>query len=79
MLEQKIISILTEARPEFNFKVEANSFIEKGMLDSFDIIYIVSEIEEKFKIVIDGDQILPENLDSIVAISALISRFSLQD
>jgi acyl carrier protein len=78
-LEQQIIDILTEARPEFNFKVESNKFIEKGMLDSFDIIVIISELEEKFDIVIDGDQILPENLDSIDAITKLVNRFSSKD
>jgi acyl carrier protein len=77
-MEQKIIDILTDARPEFNFKAEANTFIRKGMLDSFDIIFIISEIEEKFNISIDGDQILPANLDSIDAISRLISRSSLK-
>jgi acyl carrier protein len=75
-LKQQIIDILTEARPEFDFQAEANGFIEKGMLDSFDIIVIISEIEEKFDISIDGDQILPENLDSIDAISKLVTRFS---
>jgi acyl carrier protein len=76
MLEQQIIEILTEARPEFDFQAESNKFIEKGMLDSFDIIVIVSEIEEKFNISIDGDQILPENLNSIDSISKLVSKFS---
>nr|WP_321244004.1 phosphopantetheine-binding protein [uncultured Psychroserpens sp.] len=75
-MKQQIIDILTEARPEFDFQAEANGFIEKGMLDSFDIIVIISEIEEKFDISIDGDQILPENLDSIDAISKLVTRFS---
>ena len=78
-MEQQIIEILTEARPEFDFQAESNGFIEKGMLDSFDIIVIISEIEEKFDIAIDGDQILPENLDSIDAISKLISKFSTKE
>ena len=79
MIEQKILEILTEARPEFDFQSEANGFIEKGMLDSFDIIFIISEIEERLNVVIDGDQILPKNLDSLDAITNLISKFSLSD
>ena len=79
ILEQHIIDILTEARPEFDFKQESNRFIEKGMLDSFDIIVIISELEEKFDIVIDGDQILPKNLDSIDAISKLVHSFIPKD
>ena len=49
------------------------------MLDSFDIIVIISELEEKFDIVIDGDQILPENLDSIDAITNLVNKFSTKE
>ena len=69
---EKIIKILTEIRPEFDFRVESTEFIDKGMLDSFDIISLVSDIEENFNISIDGAQILPENFKSIDAISNLI-------
>jgi acyl carrier protein len=44
------------------------------MLDSFDIISIVSDIEESFDIAIDGAKILPENFDSIEAILNLIDK-----
>ena len=73
-MKEKIIKILTEIRPEFDFNVENTGFITKGMLDSFDIISIVADIEENFDIAIDGAQILPENFDSIEAIFNLIDR-----
>ena len=73
-MKEKIIKILTEIRPEFDFKLENTGFIAKGMLDSFDIISIVSDIEENFNIAIDGAKILPENFDSIEAIVNLIDR-----
>jgi acyl carrier protein len=73
-MEDRIIEILTETRPEFNFKEEKTNFIEKGMLDSFDIISIVSDIEEKLNISIAGDEILPENFNSIEGILKLIQN-----
>lgn len=73
-MKEKIIEILTEIRPEFDFKLENKGFIAKGMLDSFDIISIVSDMEENFEITIDGTQILPENFDSIEAIFNLIEK-----
>lgn len=73
-MENKIINILTETRPEFNFKEEKDNFIEKGMLDSFDIISIVSDIEEQLEVSISGDEILPENFDSIEGILKLIQK-----
>ena len=73
-MKEEIIKILTEIRPEFDFNMENTDFIAKGMLDSFDIISIVSDIEESFDIVIDGTKILPENFDSIEAILNLIDK-----
>jgi acyl carrier protein len=73
-MKEKIIEILTELRPEFDFKLENNDFIAKGMLDSFDIISLVSDIEENFEITLDGGQILPENFDSIETILNLIEK-----
>ena len=48
------------------------NFIEAGMLDSFDVINLVTDIEEKFGIQIDGSDILPENFCSIDSIKNLI-------
>lgn len=63
--------ILIDIRPEYNFLEEVN-FIEAGMLDSFDVITLVTEIEEAFKIQIDGSNILPKNFANIDSIEKLI-------
>ena len=73
-MKEKVIEILTDIRPEFNFNIENTGFIAKGMLDSFDIISIVSDMEENFDIVIDGAKIMPENFDSIESILNLIEK-----
>ena len=52
-MKEKIIKILTELRPEFDFTEEVN-FIEEGMLDSFDIVSLVDALDTEFNIVIDG-------------------------
>lgn len=68
----KIVEILNDTRPEFNFEKEKDGFIEKGMLDSFDIISLVSDFEEELKISIPGDKILPENFESLKAIQEVL-------
>ena len=73
-MKDKIIEILIETRPEFDFKQETENFIAGGLLDSFDIISIVSDLEEVFEISIDGDQILPDNFDSVIAIETLVEK-----
>lgn len=67
----RIREILVDTRPEYDF-LEDIDFIEAGMLDSFDVITLVTEIEEEFNVQIDGAHIIPENFSSINAIKKLI-------
>ena len=52
-MEEKIYAILTDIRPEFDFK-ESDNFVEDGFLDSFDVVTLVSEIEEKFDVIVEN-------------------------
>ena len=72
-MKHKVIKILKEIRPEFDFTQDLN-FIENGMLDSFDIISLVSALDEQFEISIDGMDILPENFVSIDSIVSLLIK-----
>ncbi|MGD9553980.1 MAG: phosphopantetheine-binding protein [Arcobacteraceae bacterium] len=69
----RIREILVDTRPEYDFLDEVD-FIEEGMLDSFDVITLVTELEESFDIQIDGADIIPENFCSINAIKELILK-----
>ena len=72
-MKEEIKSILEEIRPEFDFD-DSDNFIEDGMLDSFDIVSLVSMIEEKYSVSIDGLDIVPENFASVDAIIELINK-----
>jgi acyl carrier protein len=71
--EQAIIASLQSIRPEADY-LTSHSFVNDGLLDSLDIVSLVADLERKFAIRIDGIDIVPENFDSITAISALIRR-----
>lgn len=73
IMRETILNILSGLRPEFDFN-ESSDFIEDGMLDSFDIVSLVSEIEENFGVVINGEDILPENFCSVEAIENTINK-----
>ncbi|MBR4918832.1 MAG: acyl carrier protein [Bacteroidales bacterium] len=73
-MREKIIKILTELRPEFDFTQEGVNFIEEGMLDSFDMVNLVSELDSTYGISIDGVDILPENFATVDAIVALLVK-----
>ncbi len=72
-MKEKIISILNELRPEFDFNEPVN-FIEEGMLDSFDVINLVNELDSQFGISIDGVDVLPENFSSVDNIIRLLQK-----
>jgi acyl carrier protein len=72
-MEEIIINILSVLRPEFDFHVESN-FVENGLLDSFDVINLVTELDRHYGISIDGTDILPENFASIGTIKNLVIK-----
>lgn len=73
-MREKIIKILTELRPEFDFTQEGVNFIEEGMLDSFDMVNLVNDLDSTFGISIDGVDILPENFGTVSAIEQLLKK-----
>ncbi len=72
-MKKKIISILEEIRPEFDFNQDTD-FIEGGILDSFDIVSLVATLDEEFNISIDGLDILPENFSTIDSIEKIVLK-----
>ena len=72
-MDKELLDILNEIRPEFDY-TDSEDFIEDGLLDSFDIISLISILEEKYNIKIDGLDIVPENFSSLESIAALIQK-----
>ena len=69
----RVLAILTEIRPEFDFS-QSSDFFEDGLLDSFDLVTLVSDLDKTYGISIDGMDIAPENFSNIAAIEALLTR-----
>ena len=72
-MKDKIVEILTDLRPEFDFSENVN-FIEEGMLDSFDMVSLVDELESQFNIKINGTDVIAENFSSLDKIEALVKK-----
>jgi acyl carrier protein len=75
-MKSKIIAVLNDIRPEFDFNEPVDNFIEAGMLDSFDLVTLVTSLDEVFEISIDGTDILPENFSNIDSILNLLNKYS---
>lgn len=65
--------ILEEIRPDLDFEVETK-LIDDGILDSFDIISIVGELNMHYEIEINVEDLLPENFNSMSAIFELVTK-----
>ena len=50
------------------------ALIDDSLLESFDVIQIVTSLMDEFDISIDADDIEPENLNSLDAICAMVER-----
>lgn len=70
---EKLYEILLDCRPDVDFKNE-KKLIDDGILESLDIVMIVSELAENYDIEIDIDEITPDNLNSAEAMYALIEK-----
>jgi acyl carrier protein len=51
---------------------ENSSFIKEGIVDSTGIMQLVSFIQDQYRIAIEDEELVPENLDSIAKVSAFI-------
>ena len=53
---------------------DKTSFLEEGIIDSTGILELVTFLEEEFSITIEDEELVPENLDSIINVTAFLER-----
>ena len=70
---EKLIEILTELHPDVDFATKED-LIDDGVLDSLDIVSLVSQIDSEFGVTIPAEEIIPENFNSAEALFALITK-----
>ena len=70
---EKLMQTLNDLRPDVDFEGE-EQLIDGEVLDSFDIISLVGELNEAFDVEIGVEDLLPENFNSAKAMLALIER-----
>lgn len=71
---EKIYEILEGIRADVDFKKEGQKLIDDGILDSFDIIAVVGELNEEFDVEISVEELLPENFNSPAAMLELVTK-----
>ena len=53
---------------------EADSFLDKGIIDSTGVMEVILFLDEEFGIKVTDDEIVPENLDSVRNIGQFVAR-----
>lgn len=69
----ELLDLLKSIREDVDFESEER-LIDDSILDSFDIISIVAELNEHYDIEISADDLLPENFNTVTAILALVEK-----
>lgn len=71
-MREKVLAILKEINPDINYEKETK-LIDDELLESIDIIELISVLMDQFNIELDADDVEPENLNSLDAICDLVS------
>lgn len=70
---EELIAILNEVNDDVDYK-SCESLVDDNYLDSFNIVFLVSQIRESWGIAIPANEIVPENFNSAKRIYELIER-----
>lgn len=70
---EALLDILKELHPEVDFET-CTTLVDDKIIDSFDIVTIISEINDEYDVVIGAEDIVPENFNSAQALYDLILR-----
>ncbi len=69
----ELLKILEELHSDIDFEVE-DRLVDDKILDSFDLVTLVTELGDQFDIEITAKDFIPENFNSASAMWAMIQR-----
>ncbi len=70
---EELLKILEDLKPDVDFSTE-KGLIDNAILDSFDIVQLITTLKDTFDIDITPADIIPENLNSAEAMWAMVER-----
>ncbi|MCL2404067.1 MAG: phosphopantetheine-binding protein [Defluviitaleaceae bacterium] len=69
----ELLKILQEMHPEVDYATH-QALVDEKVLDSFDIITLVAEINDRMDIAIPAEELIPENFNSYASLLALVEK-----
>ena len=70
--KENVVNVLQAVNSDI--KNDDTDLLASGLLDSFDIVNLVSQLEEAFTVEMEPTDIVPENFRTVAAIAALMER-----
>jgi len=69
----ELLKILQEMHPEVDYTTH-QALVDDKVFDSFDIITLVAEINDRMDIAIPAEELVPENFNSYASLKTLVDR-----
>lgn len=73
--KEKVLEILQGVNPDIDYENET-ALIDDEILNSFDVVAIISDLGDEFDIDISVDEMIPENFNSLDAVCAMVVRLA---
>jgi acyl carrier protein len=70
---KRLLEILEGIRPDVDFATET-CLMDNGILDSFDVVSIISELNDEYDIAIRVNELSPENFNTATSIMEMVER-----
>ena len=70
---EQLLEILNRLHPDVDF-TEVEDLYEEGVLDSLDMVRLVTEISQTFDVEVPPEELIPENFVNVESILAMIER-----
>ena len=71
----QILEILLELHPDVDF-LSHTKLVDDNIIDSFSVITLVAEINDRFDCSIPAEELVPENFNSYAGIKALVTKLT---
>ena len=72
-IRERILELLQEMHEDIDFEQE-KALVDDKVLDSFDLVTLVTELGEEFDVDITARDFIAENFNSVDALSTMIVR-----
>ena len=77
-MEDKILAIIRKFKEDDTIQIDSD-LIHLGILDSLSIMELLFMLEEEFKIEVDGEDIIPENFETVKKIADVLVKNGAQN